>query len=372
MAAHKRRGLKVLIVTNQWPRRSLPSCGVMVVRQVNSLSHVAVETEVIVIDGTFPSYLRSTLSVFALNFRRRRYDLIHAHTGHSGVVACLQLRYPVVFSYVGYDLDVPSDREGTRTKVERLIFRHLSRFVAGTITQSERSRYSIPRGGRRRNAVLPNGVNRALFSLASRGEARRKIGWESDAPTVLFPGDPSRYTKRFELARQAVDEARRRVPELELAILKSVPVDDVPLWMNASDVLLLTSVAEGSPNVVKEAMACNLPVVSVDVGDVRQVIEGTRHCHICPEDPRSLADALVSVVSSLPERSDGRQRSVNLDEQVIAERLRHVYERALCRGPGLLGLRRRRRRILVENRRQRSWLLSRTRAFIEGRGAVDR
>lgn len=330
--------MRVLVVTNMWPRPGRPYAGIMVVRQVESLPSAGVDPDVLSIDGSLPSYARAARQVVALNLARPRYDVVHAHTGHSGLLSCLQLRYPVVFSYVGYDLDTPAeDREGPRTKLERLVFRYLSCLVAGTIAKSQRGRRRVPRCGLARNVVIPNGVDRNLFAPMPRDEARRKLGWTTDAPTVLFAADPSRFTKRFALARAAFEEARMSLPELELAVCDAVDPADVPLWMNAADVLLLSSVAEGSPNVVKEALACNLPVVSVDVGDVRALLAGVRHCHVKDAEPHALGRALVDVIGALPERSDGRERSVYLDGAAIAARLREVYDAAARRGPGLLG-----------------------------------
>jgi teichuronic acid biosynthesis glycosyltransferase TuaC len=336
--ALERPRLHVLVVTNQWPRRNQPQCGIMVVREVGSLARVGVAAEVIPIAGAVRDYVRAALSVLRLNVGPRRYDLIHAHTGHSGFLACLQVRYPVVFSYVGYDLDTPADdREGLRTQFERLVFRQLSRVVAGTITKSARGQARLPAAGRARNTLLSSGVDRSLFAPMERAEARGRLGWNHDRPVVLFAGDPTRMTKRFPLAEATLAAARRRLPELELAVCDRVPPSKVPLWMNAADALLLTSVAEGSPNVVKEAMACNLPVVSVDVGDVRDVVEGTRHCHVCSDDPEELARGLLEVAAPIPERSDGRERTAELGLDAVATRLRDVYDRALTRGPGPLG-----------------------------------
>lgn len=337
--------MRLLVVTNMWPRPGRPYAGVMVVRQVDSLPRAGVEPEVLSIDGTIGSYAHAALRVLALNFQPSRYDLVHAHTGHSGLLACLQLRYPVVFSYVGYDLDVPAeDREGPRTKLERLVFRHLSVLVAGTIAKSARGRRRLPARGLGRNAVVPNGVDRAVFAPTPRAGARDRLGWDADAPTVLFAADPTRFTKNFGLARAAVDRARARIPGLRLAVCDEVGPAEVPVWMSAADLLLLTSVAEGSPNVVKEALACDLPVVSVDVGDVRELVAGVRHCHIVAAEPSALAAAIVDVMSALPQRSDGRDRSVDLDLDRIAIVLRGVYERALTRRPGPLGFLARRRR----------------------------
>jgi teichuronic acid biosynthesis glycosyltransferase TuaC len=95
--------------------------------------------------------------------------------------------------------------------------------------------------------------------------------------------------------------------------------------------------------VVKEAMACNLPIVSVDVGDVSQIVTGTRHCRVCDADARELGAALVDVLRAAPERSDGRARTEHLDLTEIARRIREVYDNALMQAPGLLGFLTRRR-----------------------------
>src|SRR5215213_9189998 len=118
--------MRVLVVTNQWPRARRASSGIMVLRQISSLDAVGVEPTVIAIDGRIRSYVRAAFWVFGLNFRTEKYDVVHAHTGHSGVLACLQFRNPVVLSYVGYDLDSTSEREALRRKVERFVFRYLS------------------------------------------------------------------------------------------------------------------------------------------------------------------------------------------------------------------------------------------------------
>ena len=308
----------------------------MVVRQVKSLHGVRVEPTVLPIDGRMRSYMHAAFSILALNFQKEKYDVVHAHTGHSGVLACLQVRSPVVLSYVGYDLDSTSDRERLRRKVERVIFRYLSSLVAASIVKSERAVERLPLRGRARATVLPNGLDRDLFRPLPLAEARTILQWE-DEPVILFAADPGRPVKRFELAAAAVAEARKHIPTARLVVCDGVPPNEVPLWMNAADVLLLTSSSEGSPNVVKEAMACNLPVVSVDVGDVANVVGEARNCYVVPADPSSLGEALVRALMALPERSDGRERTDHLDERRIAKRLRHVYEAAAARGPGVVG-----------------------------------
>jgi glycosyltransferase involved in cell wall biosynthesis len=341
--------MRVLVITNQWPSREQPH-RVLVARQVDSLRRAGVAVDVLTIDGfrSRANYVRALGPVARLTVERSRYDVVHAHTGHCGVVACAQLRYPVVVSYVGYDLDAASaDRIGgpldrARASLERAVFRRLGYVVAATITKSARSAEQLPAAARLRNTVIPGGIDRDVFTPLPRAEARRRLGRPADTPTVLFAADPARFSKRFELAQAAVDHASRSVPDLSLAVASGVAPEEMPLWMNAADVLLLTSRGEGSPNVVKEAMACDLPVVSVDVGDVAEIVAGTRHCHVCPANAVALGDAIVAVVRALPERSNGRERSEGLALDAVTKRTIEVYTRASSRGPGPLGFLRRR------------------------------
>jgi teichuronic acid biosynthesis glycosyltransferase TuaC len=335
------RRLRVLVITNQWPSAETPQ-RVLVARQVDALRRAGVDVDVLTIDGHLSraNYLRAMVQVARLNTGPRRYDLVHAHTGHCGVVACAQRRYPVVLSYVGYDLDAasadevggPSDR--LRAALERAVFRRLGYLVAATITKSARGAQRLPPRVRRRNTVIPGGIDREVFAPMPRADARRRLAWPTDVPTVLFAADPARFSKRFELAQAAFDQARRDVPELSLAVAADIAPEDMPLWMNAADVLLLTSRGEGSPNVVKEAMACDLPVVSVDVGDVAEVISSTRHCRVCADDPAALAAAVVAAVHALPERSDGRARTEHLALEAVTRRTIETYVRAASRAAG--------------------------------------
>lgn len=332
--------MRVLQLTNMWPRPDTPARGIFCKRQVDGVAAAGADVDVLSIEGDRSrwNYLRTALRVLTLNFGQRRYDVIHAHTGHCGILAALQLRYPVVVSYVGYDVDVPAeDHENARTKLERLVFRLLALLIAVPIVKAPRSHPRMPRPARRRTRVIPNGIDRTLFAPLDRGEARRRLGWDPGRLVVLFAADPTRYTKDFGLARATIDRLGDSCSNVELAVAYPIPPDEMPLWMNASDALLLTSVAEGSPNVVKEAMACNLPVVSVDVGDVRHVVDGTRHCAVCARDPDELARALAATLAALPERSDGRERTEWLSLEAISLRLLAVYEEAARRGPGVLG-----------------------------------
>jgi glycosyltransferase involved in cell wall biosynthesis len=130
------------------------------------------------------------------------------------------------------------------------------------------------------------------------------------------------------LARAAVEVANRSGIPAEIHQLQGVPHDEVPIWLNASDILILTSLHEGSPNVIKEALACNLPIISVDVGDVRERVDGIEGCYLALPNPEDLA-AKLRLVHSGPRQVAGRIKMQELSLRRIALALRDFYEELL-------------------------------------------
>jgi len=160
------------------------------------------------------------------------------------------------------------------------------------------------------------------------GDARRALGLPSDRRFVLFPADPALTVKRFDLAKAAVDLATRHGPNIELLSVHGRPHREMVLWLNAADVLLITSFAEGSPVVVKEANACNLPVVSVSVGDLPDQLRHVQPSAVVAPRPEDLAEA-VSRILRMDRRSNGRDGLREVDSRTIAERHVAFYRTVL-------------------------------------------
>ena len=181
-------------------------------------------------------------------------------------------------------------------------------------------------GTNNRCVVLSDGINFKKFFPVERQQARNALGWPEDKKIVLFAANPARPVKNFALAEKTVELLRD-----EQVLLKSfvnVPDELINYYYNAADVLLMTSLHEGSPNVVKEAMACNLPIISTDVGDVREVIAGATRCSICPPDAETLASALaVTLDGGL--RTDGRKRVCHLELSAVTQQMIRLYEGVL-------------------------------------------
>jgi hypothetical protein len=184
----------------------------------------------------------------------------------------------------------------------------------------------LPRHRRSANAVIPNGVDDRLFAPQEQSAARRKLSWDLDRPIVLFAADPAVKCKRFSLAERVYHRALADIPALSLRVISDVAPDSVPDYLNAADCLLLTSSSEGSPNVVKEAVMCNLPVVTTRVGDVEEVLANVHPSYVCDDSEEALSAALVNCLSPCS-RSNGRAMSSWLTRDAIADRIVQLYQR---------------------------------------------
>lgn len=243
------------------------------------------------------------------------WDLVHAHYGLTGFAATMQRRRPVVVTYHGSDTVGARNRFISSLAGSRAAWRI---FVSPALER----RLLSPRDGR--SSVIPCGVDLDLFRSIPRDEARAMLGWSGSGLRVLFAAGFDNAIKNPELARAAV----QRLPGVELIELKGVERNRVPLLINASDALLLTSFREGSPQVVKEAMACGIPIVSTEVGDVRRVIGDTAGCAIVPPEVEAVSAALERALHH-GERTNGRERVVDYGLKRIAEQVHEVYREVL-------------------------------------------
>jgi glycosyltransferase involved in cell wall biosynthesis len=328
--------IRLLVVTNMYPSERRPVFGSFVRDQVESLRPLGVEPHVEFIDG------RTSTAAYLLGLPRVRraargpYDLIHAHYGLSGALAVLQRRLPVVITYHGDDLlGTPAAGGGqtAKSRVARALGRWAAPRAGAVVVVSRQLFEALPEGDVRARAhVIPLGIDIERFRPMPRADACRALGLDPARRRILFAADPANVGKRFALARAAAEIVRGRDPGADLHVVHGRPPDTMPLEMNASDVLLLTSVSEGSPMVVKEALACNLPVVSVDVGDVAERVRGVSGCRIVPPDAAAIAEALREALAA-GSRSDGRRAVEELSHRRVAERLLAVY-RGVMEGAG--------------------------------------
>jgi glycosyltransferase involved in cell wall biosynthesis len=242
---------------------------------------------------------------------RDDYDLVHANYGLVAPAAVVQPFHPVVVSLWGSDL------LGEYGWLSRLC----SRLADAVVVMSEEMADAVDRDSH----VVPHGVDLEKFRPLPQSAARAELGWDPDGCRVLFPYGPSREEKDFPRAERGVERARSRLDgPIELQTMSGVPHDRVPWYMNAADAMVLTSQSEGFPNTVKEAMACNLPVIAADVGDVADHLDDVVHSTAASDDEtlaRTLAEALRA-----GERSDGRDAIARYGLENQLDRIESVYE----------------------------------------------
>jgi teichuronic acid biosynthesis glycosyltransferase TuaC len=317
--------LRILVATNLWPSEADPGYGSFVKAQMDSLRPLGVEYEVLFIDGRRSrwNYLHAA-GELRRRLREARYDLIHAHFGLSGWVARCQARVPVVVSFMGDDVLGRPVRSGRITFYGRLLqisSFFLARIVSAVIVKSRQMKDTLRLASAQ---VIPNGVDLELFRPLDQAVARQALGRDAQKKFVLFPYNPAEERKRFDLIEAAVARAREKIRELEILHARGVPQDRMPLYMNAADVLVLASLFEGSPNAVKEAMAVNLPVVTVDVGDTADLIGPTEGCYLVPRDVEAMAEKIVEVCRR-GTRTRGREWITRLSMEKVAREIAEVY-----------------------------------------------
>ncbi len=260
-------------------------------------------------------------------------DLVHAQFGTiTAFLAILATTRPVVVTYRGSDLNPDVEVSRVRSAVQTLLSELAALRARGIICVSTRLVGRLW-WRRERAIVVPSGVDTDLFRPMNRSAARRQLGWAEKAPVIFFSAGVQPITKRLPLAEAAAAAASRILGQtVRLLVLRGdTPPAEVPLLMNAADCLLMTSHIEGSPVVVQEALACNLPIVSVDVGDVAERLVGVEPSFIVAPEANALGAAAAEVIRS-GQRSNGRAKAVEeLSTHALAARIVAYYRQCLRR-----------------------------------------
>jgi teichuronic acid biosynthesis glycosyltransferase TuaC len=302
--------------------------------QGESLKRFGLDIEYFKIIGTgLRGYFRNIFYLRKFFKSKNSFDIIHAHYGFCGIVAALACpRLPIVISFMGDDL-IGEIKNGKYSKTSS-IFALLNRLLACVVYSHSivKSNHLFHKLFRRRNAtIIPNGVDLNNFFPFDKKEAIRVLALESNKKYVIFVSNPERPEKNFQLALAAFNY--QRYSDVVLMPVYQVQHNFLNNYYNAAECLLLTSYHEGSPNVIKEAMACGCPIVSTDVGDVSWVMGETKGCYITPMDTRDAAAKLKCALEFADQnnRTEGRKRivEIGLDDDSVAIRILNVYKKVL-------------------------------------------
>lgn len=297
-----------------------------IARQVEFLRRRGVDVDIFAFRGA-----RSPLNYFKAwkklrsKLKQGHYDLVHAQFGQSATLPWPKVS-PLVVTFRGSDvLGVKGDNGRTTFagKFLRLVCRTVARRADAVILVSEHMRKSLPPDVPAH--IIPSGLDFDSIPLLSQLDARDQLGLSQTDRLVLFVGNPKEARKRYYLTEEAMEILNRTLPA-RLIVGWNMSHSEILLLMNACDVLIFTSFQEGSPNAVKEALACNLPIVSVKVADVPARLQGVAGCEVCDDDrPETIAAALERVLRR-GGRINGREAIKNLDEKLLTNRVINIYQ----------------------------------------------
>lgn len=302
--------MRILVVASYNKGRFAP----FITEQARALEKQGCEVRFFGLQGKgIMGYLKN-LSALKKEIKVFRPDVIHAHYGLSGLLANLQRQVPVVTTYHGSDINEP--------KVLRFSKMAMRLSAWNIFVSTKTLEIAKPK---KKHTLLPCGIDLSDLQLTDKSTARQKMNLIADKKYILFAGAFDNKVKNAPLAKEAV--AHLNDDNVELLELKGYSRDEVTLLMCAADAFLMTSFTEGSPQVIKEALACGCPIVSVDVGDVKERIEDVDGCYVAiTRNPQELA-GLLQKASQFEGKTKGRERIVadGLDNNIVAKRIMGMY-----------------------------------------------
>lgn len=304
--------MKVLFVCSGNSRSGISP---IVKNQGQSLKNNATNIEYFTFRGTLLGGYPYGILKLRKYLKSHKFDIIHAHYSISAFAATCAGAKPLVVSLMG------SDIKGGWLSQNLIRFLNKHKWKAA-IVKSERMKQHIKIADA---LVVPNGVDFEKFKFIEKNTARSKVGF-NEKKHIIFVADPNIKVKNYQLAAAAFQLLDSQ--DIELNIVNGIDHNLIPFYMYAADALILTSLSEGSPNVIKEAMACNLPIVSTDVGDVAQTISNTDGCYIASYDPADVADKLKKALC-LEKPTNGRNNIKHLEINTVARKIIDIYTKVI-------------------------------------------
>jgi teichuronic acid biosynthesis glycosyltransferase TuaC len=306
--------MKVLHVTNAYPSKQSPIYGIFIKEQIESLTKPGSKERVFYINAKHKGKIEYLISYIKLLFIVRKYDIIHCHHVFCALVVLLTL--PKAKVLVSFLSDGPKEFTfKSKVPFSKTLYKYILRKSDGRIFKSPVPEFL---SNDKYTFHLPNGVNTDLFAPMNKEEAKRTIGLDLYKKYILFvsSNNINRPEKRYDIFKKILDllKTKYKYHDLEELLLVNVERDKIPFYFNSSELHLLTSDAEGSPNSVKESLSCNIPVISTAVGNVKDMLQNVPNCYVSTSnDPEELAKYCHEILNF--------KNSYNIREYIFKKKL---------------------------------------------------
>lgn len=277
------------------------------------------------------NYLKH-ISLLKRHLLKNKYDLIHAHYGLCGIVAQLARgKEKLVVSFMGDDLIGAVNNNGNYSLFGYVLVLMNKLFLRKYDYVIVKSKELSEKVNSENKEVIPNGVDLNNFYEMNMHDCRKRLNLDLNKHIILFAADPNRQEKNYKLAQMAYETLKDE--NIILKVIYGVPQSDLVKYYNASNCILMTSLHEGSPNVIKEAMACNRPIVSTPVGDVLWLLKEIEGCYIAKFDPNDIAEKIKRAIeySETMKKTKAREKilSLGLDSHTTAKKIVEVYQKLI-------------------------------------------
>jgi teichuronic acid biosynthesis glycosyltransferase TuaC len=303
--------MRILIVASGNTKAVSP----FIIEQVESLKKIDIHIEYFLIKGKgWTGYLKS-LSKLKKKIKNKNFNLIHAHYGLSGLLATLQRRIPVIITFHGSDININKNYKWSfiaSRLSSKNIFVHKDQPKKLKVMLNEKD-------------IIPCGINLKIFQPKDKVALRKKLDWDQKKVYILFSSSFDKPVKNVNLAYKST----QNIKNSELIELKNYTKIELSNLMNAADLLLVTSFSETGPLIVKEAIACNCPVVSTDVGDVKEIIVKRKNSFVTSYNPKEIEAVIKKVIKLKKPVPKDELTLQEYDLNYAAQRIKVVYQECL-------------------------------------------
>lgn len=303
--------MRILIVASGNTKAVSP----FIIEQVESLKKIDIHIEYFLIKGKgWTGYLKS-LSKLKKKIKNKKFNLIHAHYGLSGLLATLQRKIPVIITFHGSDININKNYKWSfiaSRLSSKNIFVHKDQPKKLKVMLNEKD-------------IIPCGINLKIFQPKDKVALRKKLNWDQNKVYILFSSSFDKPVKNVNLAYKST----QNIKNSELIELKNYTKIELSNLMNAADLLLVTSFSETGPLIVKEAIACNCPVVSTDVGDVKEIIVKRKNSFVTSYNPKEIEAVIKKVIKLKKPVPKDELTFQEYDLNYAAQRIKVVYQECL-------------------------------------------